>query len=116
MNKHTTDVREGIGGASKDASRYYGQPKEFQISYTPMRAGIFNIYLFGEIECAEQFIPSIEVLSAAGENDVVIIHLQTPGGSLEATDTFISAMRDCDARIIVRARALHGTCHAYNVC
>jgi ATP-dependent protease ClpP protease subunit len=76
---------------------------EFQVSYTPVRAGIFNIYLFGLIEDASQFIQAIEVLNAAGENDTVNIHLSTPGGSLDATDTFVSAMRNSAGSVAVHA-------------
>lgn len=87
----------------KQAGFHYPFCNDFQVSYTPVRSGIFNIYLFGVIEDANQFVAAIEVLQAAGENDVVVIHLSTDGGSLDATDTFITAMRDCEARIIVRA-------------
>lgn len=102
MNKFERNVREDVSQLAKRAG-FYGYPQEFAVSYTPIKSGIFNIYLFGEIECAEQFISAIEVLQAAGENDVVYIHLSTNGGSLDATDTFIAEMRDCEARIIVKA-------------
>lgn len=77
--------------------------EDFAVTYAPVQAGIFNIYLFGMIEHASQFIGAIEVLNAASERDVVIIHLSTPGGSLDATDTFLAAMHECEARVIVRA-------------
>ena len=89
-------VKEGRGN-------YFLPSNEFAVSFTPIRAGIFNIYLFGVIEDANQFISAIEVLQAAGENDVVLIHLSTDGGSLDATDTFITAMQECEARVIVKA-------------
>lgn len=89
---------------NKSARGYYPfHPDEFAVSFTPIRAGMFSIYLFGPIEEPEQFISAIEVLNAAGENDLVEIHLSTPGGSLSATDTFIDAMRNSEARICVRA-------------
>jgi len=78
-------------------------PSMFMTSYTPIKSGVFKIYLFGPIISASQFIPAIEMLDAAGENDIVIIHLSSPGGSLNATDTFLAAMRECEARIIVKA-------------
>lgn len=77
--------------------------EDFPVTYSPVKAGVFNIYLFGMIEHATQFISAIEVLSAASEADVVVIHLSTPGGSLDATDTFLAAMHECEARVIVRA-------------
>jgi ATP-dependent protease ClpP protease subunit len=90
-------------GGDIRAGGWYGFGGEFPISYTPMRSGIFNIYLFGEIEDASQFIPAIEVLDQASENDEVVIHLSTPGGSVDATDTFINAMRGTEAHVVARA-------------
>lgn len=108
----TVTMREVGKPAHKDdrnAGYPYAGYDSFPVSYTPIRAGIFNIYLFGEIYDAAQFIGAIEVLQAAGENDVVLIHLSSGGGSLDATDSFLSAMRECEARIIVKAS---GGCHS----
>jgi ATP-dependent protease ClpP protease subunit len=65
--------------------------------------GTFNIYLLDIIETPRQFLNAIEVLQAASEDDTVVIHLQTGGGSLDATDMFIQAMRECEGTIIVKA-------------
>jgi len=76
---------------------------QFHVSFVPSGTGVYTIYLYGEIESAEQFIPAIEVLENASEGDVVVIHLSTNGGCLGATDTFLSAMDACQAKIIVKA-------------
>ena len=76
---------------------------EFPISYTPVRAGEYHVYLFGPIESSEQFIGALEVFQAATENDVVHVHLSTPGGSMDATDTFLAGMHMCDGRVIIHA-------------
>lgn len=75
----------------------------FPVTYTPTKAGVYKLYIFGPIIHASQFIPHIEALEAAGENDTVVINLSTPGGSLNATDTFLTAMHECEGRVIVRA-------------
>lgn len=104
MNKFEIDVRSDRRSNHSPVAGYYGHYTEpFNVSYTPIKAGVFNIYLFDVIESANQFIWAIEALQAAGENDLVIIHLSTDGGSLDATDTFLTAMRDCPARIVVNA-------------
>lgn len=90
------DIRPRAGSSSEEDF-------VFPVTYTPVRAGVFNIYLFGPIYDAMQFIPAIEVLNAANEGDTVIINLSTPGGSLDATDTLLAAMRECEARIVVKA-------------
>lgn len=103
MNKFEVNVREDTRPTAKRAGHPYGYSTEFAVTYTPIQSGVFHIYLFGEIEASEQFISAIEALQAASENDTVVLHLSTIGGSLDATDTFIMAMEDCVAKIIVRA-------------
>lgn len=87
----------------------YGYYSEFPVTYTPIRAGTFNLYLNGPIEDVSQFIGHIEAFQVAGENDIVNLHLSTPGGSMDATDTFLQAMHNCEARVIVHAS---GGCHS----
>jgi ATP-dependent protease ClpP protease subunit len=86
----------------KQMSRH-GDANQFPISYEPHRSGSYHIYMFGEIESPTQFIGAIEVMRMATEQDTVIIHLQSCGGSLDATDTLLQAMRECEAPIVVRA-------------
>jgi ATP-dependent protease ClpP protease subunit len=81
----------------------YEDANAFRVSYVPANAGVYNIFLYGPILDASQFVDAIQAMSVASEIDVVQIHLSTPGGSLDATDTFIHAMRECSARIIVKA-------------
>lgn len=100
------DIRSELSTPRNKDSRSnygYGDYSEFAVTYQPIKSGVFSIYLFGVIEDAAQFVSAIEVLSSAQESDIVVIHLSTPGGSLDATDTFIQAMRECEARIIVKA-------------
>jgi ATP-dependent protease ClpP protease subunit len=90
-------------GAPNASWRYPYHPEAFHVSYKPVNAGIFNLYLYDEIESAEQFIPAIEALDAAGDNDIFRIYLSTPGGSLDATDTFLDAVRKTQARVVTFA-------------
>jgi ATP-dependent protease ClpP protease subunit len=88
---------------NKQLNNGYNEYEHFPVSYEPIKCGTFHIYLFGEIISPQQFISPIEVMRAASENDQVMIHLQSCGGSLDATDTFLQAMHECQARVIVRA-------------
>lgn len=103
MNKFEINVREDKRQSARSAGFDSEVVQDFPVTYTPVRSGIFNIYLFGEIVDARQFISAIEVLQAASKDDVVVIHLSTNGGSLDATDTFLAEMHDCEAKIIVKA-------------
>lgn len=82
---------------------FFGRDNDFQVSYTPSSSGKYNIFLYGDIEDARQFQDAIEAMNDAGDEDLVIIHLSTNGGSTDATDTFISTMRRCRARVVVEA-------------
>jgi ATP-dependent protease ClpP protease subunit len=106
MNITTGNIRSDLGNTDSRppyAGWHYGASEPFRVTYTPVNAGIFNIYLFGEIEDATQFINAIEVLQQATEKDVVVIHLSTNGGSLDATDTFLTAMDESEALVVVKA-------------
>lgn len=95
-------VRRGDDG-------YYSLTNPFEVSAYRSHSMKFKVYLFGAIEEAAQFIPAIEVFDAASEDDEVHVYLSTPGGSMDATDTFLSAMHQCEGRVIVHAS---GGCHS----
>lgn len=82
---------------------YDEMESQFPISYESHKSGTYHIYLFGEIDSPKQFIGAVEVMRNATENDEVVIHLQSCGGSLDATDTMLQAMQECEAHITVRA-------------
>jgi ATP-dependent protease ClpP protease subunit len=106
MNQFTNNIREASRPATDGAkaSMYgWGGPAPFPVTYTPIQAGIFTCYVFGIIEDCTQFIHAIEALQQATENDTVVIHLSTDGGSLDATDTFLTVMKQCAGRVIVKA-------------
>lgn len=97
------DSKEPMKESTKRLSYREDSAEEFTVTFSPVKAGIYNIYLFGEIVCANQFIGPIEVMNSATEQDVICIHLSTNGGSLSATDTFITAMRECEGHIVCKA-------------
>lgn len=108
MNQLTNDVRADrrpIGWAPEAKSAMYGwgAPTPFPVTYVPLNAGTFNVYVWGLIEDSTQFIHAVECLQQATENDTVCIHLSTDGGSLDATDTFLTYMKQCAGRVVVKA-------------
>lgn len=101
------DIQETYSASKPKKDRFgrafFGRDNDFRVSYVPSSKGTYHVFLFGEIEDAQQFQEAIEVMYVAGEGDVVVIHLSTNGGSVDATDTFIAAMRKCEARVVVEA-------------
>ncbi len=90
-------------------SGYNEEMDSFPISFEPAKFGTFNIYLFGAIESPQQFVSCIEVMRQASPEDTVVIHLQSCGGSIDATDTLLQAIYECSAQVVVRAS---GGCHS----
>lgn len=64
---------------------------------------LYNVYLFSEITGPKQFTDVIECLQVATEEDTVLIHLSTPGGDIDATDTFLHALKGSRARVVFNA-------------
>jgi len=70
---------------------------------------VFNIFIFKAIEEPTQFIGAIEAFLTATEKDHVIVHLSTPGGCMDSTDTFLNALKSCRAPVTFIAT---GGCHS----
>jgi ATP-dependent protease ClpP protease subunit len=63
----------------------------------------WSIFLYGPIVSAEQMTEAVMAFSSANKGDTVVVHLSTGGGCVDATDTFIDAMKDCAGRVVVKA-------------
>ena len=83
----------------------FGVDNTFYVSCIETEEGpkIFNVFIYRGIESPEQFIPAIEALQVANEDDLVMVHLSTPGGDIDATDTFLHACEMCRGRIVFNA-------------
>jgi ATP-dependent protease ClpP protease subunit len=89
--EHPFGARAGSG----DSEMCY----PFDVSYIPVRCGTYIINLNRAIEEVAQFDYAIQAMNMANEDDEIEIRLQCPGGSLDATDALIHAMRSCKAPI-----------------
>lgn len=58
---------------------------------------LLNIFIFDVITSPEQFIPAILALQTLSDTDHVCVHVSTPGGDVDATDTFLTALSMCPA-------------------
>lgn len=85
---------------NKSRSHYAeGEPREFMVGFTPHRSGTYRIELSGDIETVDQFSTAIQVLEQAKEEDEVVVYIQTNGGSVDAGEAFIHALRKCSAPV-----------------
>jgi len=61
---------------------------------------IHHIYLSTEIGAPALYTDMINIIRSAGPNDIVYIHLNTPGGDLTAGVQIINAMQSTQAHVI----------------
>ena len=88
---------------------YSDYPEEYSVSYFPNKGGTYIIEINDEISHVSQFQTAVQVLNMAKEEDEVEIRLSCcPGGSVDAGDTMLHAMRKTDARIkIIASGGVH---------
>lgn len=87
----------------KSLSSFFSTSNDYPVSYQPYKSGTFFIDILENIESPSQFSNAVQVLRSAEEDDTVVIDLQCNGGSLDATDRFVHAMRACKCPIHVIA-------------
>lgn len=87
------------------ARRNYSEsaPQEYMVGFIPHKTGTYRIEIDKGIECVSQFSTAIQVLESAKEDDEVVVYLQCNGGSVNAGEAFIHAMRKCAAPIHIIA-------------
>lgn len=77
--------------------------EEYKVTYEQHTSGNYRIEITDAINSIGQFSSAIHTLENATPEDTVTIHLQSPGGSLDAVGAFIHAMYKCLAPIHVVA-------------
>lgn len=63
----------------------------------------YKCRLYGAYDSSEDFLYTLEVLEMAEEHDIVELHVQGPGGSLDAVITLLHAMDKCKCPVHVIA-------------
>jgi ATP-dependent protease ClpP protease subunit len=64
---------------------------------------VYTLPVLSTIETPEDFIAHVSILNGATEDDLVIMHVSSLGGSLGAVDYLLYAMENCLAEIHVEA-------------
>lgn len=96
---------------NKPTKNYYGfdEPREYSVGFIPHKSGKYRIEIDSGIEDVSQFSTAIHVLDIANEDDEVEIHLQSPGGNVDACGAFLHALKKCQAPVHMVAS---GGCHS----
>jgi ATP-dependent protease ClpP protease subunit len=64
---------------------------------------LITVYLVGEIGPAENYLDCFDIIRSAGENDVVRININSPGGDLFTTIQFLRALSETQAVTVASA-------------
>lgn len=79
------------------------EPEEYVSEYGNIR----EYYLSDEIGSPDEYVSMIHDIRNAGENDVIKLHINCPGGNLFTTIQIVQAMAECSGTIIA---SVEGAC------
>lgn len=66
----------------------------------------YHFYLHGEIGDSEEYVELLDTLYNATANDILILHLNTPGGYLNTAVEIIHAIAQCEGHVFGSADGL----------
>jgi ATP-dependent protease ClpP protease subunit len=75
-------------------------PKPFQVYESYRQQQITTYYLTDVIGDPKHYVEIVHRMRTAQPQDVIYIHLNTPGGRLDTGIQIINAMKSCEARIV----------------
>lgn len=70
-------------------------------------ASLHTFYLSGTIESPEEYVTWFEIMRNAGDNDIIQININSPGGDLFTAIQFLRAIADTPAHVIC---SVEGAC------
>jgi ATP-dependent protease ClpP protease subunit len=90
-----------------DLSDLFKKKKQNDL-YTEKPLGtLYDIYIIGEIDEADEYVEVFEKIRNAGEFDVIKLHINSPGGYLHTAIQFMRCLQESGARIIA---SVEGEC------
>jgi ATP-dependent protease ClpP protease subunit len=67
---------------------------------------IYEFYLTGEIDSADQYIQWFDTIRHAGESDVVKIYINSPGGDVFTAIQFMRALQETSATVVMSVEGI----------
>jgi ATP-dependent protease ClpP protease subunit len=74
--------------------------KENMVSYGKQVKNIFHLWLIDEIGDARCFLKWFDILQSAGEDDLVVIHINCFGGDLFTAIQIVTQIKLCQAQVV----------------
>ena len=63
----------------------------------------YHFYIHGEIGDSDEYVDLLDTLYTASESDIIMIHLNTPGGYLNTAVEIIHAIAQCAGKVVTCA-------------
>jgi ATP-dependent protease ClpP protease subunit len=88
------------------AELFGGGVKQDERTFQKQMMNIYEFYLSGEIESSENYISWFDSIRHAGENDIVKIYINSPGGDVFTAIQFMRALQETSASVVVSVEGL----------
>lgn len=91
-----------------DLADLFKTPHKQNERYSTRQAvNIHEFYLCGEVESPEQYIEWFDIIRHAGQNDVIKLYINSPGGDMFTAIQFLRVLNETEASILV---SVEGAC------
>lgn len=91
------DLMELFGGGVKQDER----------TFSKQMVSVHEFYLSGEIASPEEYIQWFDTIRHAGENDLIKVYINSPGGHVATAIQFMRVLRETEANIVM---SVEGEC------
>lgn len=81
--------------------------KQDERAFSKQLVNVHEFYLSGDIESSENYIQWFDTIRHAGDNDVIKIYINSPGGDMFTAIQFMRALKDTSAAVVM---SVEGQC------
>ena len=74
--------------------------KDNLVSFGKQTKNVFHLWLIDEIGEPRSFMKWFDILQSASEDDVVVVHINSPGGSLWTALQIVTQIKMCQAQVL----------------
>lgn len=79
--------------------------KDNLVSFGKQTKNVFHLWLIDEIGDPRSFMKWFDILQTASEDDIVVIHVNSPGGSLWTALQIVTQIKMCQAQVLCQIEA-----------
>ena len=74
--------------------------KENLVSFGKQMKNVYHLWLIDDVGDAKLYLKWFDILQAATENDLVVIHINSYGGDVMTTVQLITQIKTCEAQVV----------------